>query len=35
MSPCTSSDVSVAWSSKNIGSEEMFVSKWDWNAECS
>ena len=33
--PCASGDVAVAWSSKAAGSEEMFVSKWDWQAENS
>ena len=30
--PCGSGDVSVAWSSVGNGSEEQFVSKWDWKA---
>ena len=30
--PCASGDVAVAWSSKYRGSEEYFVSKWDWKA---
>ena len=30
--PCASGDVAVAWSSKHRGSEEYFVSKWDWKA---
>eukprot|EP01043_Picozoa_sp_COSAG02_P068733 COSAG02_NODE_11519_length_1707_cov_3.074627_1_plen_306_part_00 len=33
--PCTSGDVAVAWSSKSSGSEEDFVSKWDWQAHFS
>ncbi len=35
VNPCLSGDVSVAWSSVDdgSGSEEMFVSKFDWKAE--
>ena len=33
--PCTAGDVAVAWSSKANGSEQNFVSQWDWRAERS
>lgn len=33
--PCGSGDVAVAWSSVGEGSEENFVSKWDWKAGAS
>jgi hypothetical protein len=33
VNPCSSGDVSVAWSSVENGWQEQFVSKWDWQAE--
>ena len=32
VNPCSSGDVSVAWSGIGHGLEEHFVSKWDWQA---